>query len=129
VTTASLTDFSDPTPDTPCLTFGKHRGEPLTAIDTSYLEWVRTADRITPDLLAAITAELATRQPKVAVQDRWRAPQGVPADVTEMAKLLVAAGAMELEGIPDYRVGAATALLEWCISAIELESDPGTLVF
>ena len=128
---ASFTSFADPEPEAPCLTFGKHRGVPLTDIETSYLEWVRTADRITPALLTAINAELATRKPKERVQDRWRVPTGTPADVTDLARLLIEAGVEELRAAlgQDYRVDAAAELLKTAVSAIELESDPGTLPF
>jgi hypothetical protein len=125
---ASLTAFAEPAPGEITLSFGKHRGVPLADIESSYLEWVKTADRATPELTAAIDAVLATRKPKT--QDKWRAPQGVPAAVTDMARLLIEAGARELgAALDDWHVGAAEALLKSCVDAIELESDPGTLPF
>lgn len=125
---ASFTAFADPEPEALTLSFGKHRGVPLTQVETSYLEWVRNADRITPALLTAIDAELATRKPKEPILDRWRAVAGTPKDITDMARLLVAAGESELNAaLDDHRVTGAAALLKWCIDMIELESDPGTL--
>jgi hypothetical protein len=126
---ASFLDFANSAPDTPTLTFGKHRGAPLSEIETNYLEWVKTADRITPDMLAAIECELATRQTKVRVQDRWRVPTGVPKEVTDIARLLVECGTAELRAAlgQDFRVDAAAELLKAALGAIELEADPGTL--
>lgn len=130
-TAATFTAFADPEPeDALTLSFGKHRGVPLTQVETSYLEWVRTADRITPALLTAIDAELATRKPKAPVLDRWRAITGTPKDITDMARLLVATGEGELSAaLDDHRVAGAVALLKWCIDMIELESDTGNLPF
>jgi hypothetical protein len=127
---ASLTSFAD-TPEQPdaiCLTFGKYRGVPLSEIETGYLEWVQTADRITPELLTAIKAVLAERKPKTTI-DRWRPPVGTPTDVSDMARLLIEAGEQELRAAlgQDFRVAAAVELLKAALNAIELESDPGTL--
>lgn len=122
---ASLTSF-DSAPEAPCLTFGKHRGQPLTCIESSYLEWVKTADRVTPDLLAAIERELASRAPKSP--DRWRAPTGTSKDTIEFARLIIEAGRQELAAaITDYHIDAAAELLKFCLADVELHSDPGTL--
>lgn len=130
-TSASLIDFAvtDRQPAEVSLSFGKHRGVPLTQVETSYLEWVKTADRCTPDLLAAIDAELATRKPKAPIQDRWRAPSGAQKDVIDMARLLVMAGelAMTDAGITDQALTGAANLLRTCLDDIERASDPGTL--
>ena len=124
---ASFTAFATE-PETLTLTFGKHRGLPLSEVETSYLEWVKTADRITPGLLAAITAELATRKPKA--QDRWRAPQGVSEQTLLLARMIVEAGAMEIgAALSDYHVQQAAELLKHMIDLTALESDPGTLPF
>lgn len=125
-TAASFTTFSDPEPEAPCIAFGKHRGQPLTGIESSYLEWVKTADRVTPDLLAAIERELASRAPKSP--DRWRAPTGTSKDTIEFARLIIEAGHQELvAALTDYHIDAAAELLKFCLADVELHSDPGTL--
>lgn len=122
---ASFTAFTADT-EQPTLTFGKHRGTPLSEIETSYLEWVKTADRITPELLAAITTELATRKPKA--QDRWRAPQGESEHTLLIARLIVEAGAAEIAtALGQYEVTQAKELLKHMIDMTALESDPGEL--
>ncbi len=126
---ASFTDFAQPTAADICLTFGKHRGVPLSQVESSYLEWVKTADRVTPDLLAAITAELATRKPKA--QDKWRAPAGVSETTILMARLIVEAGAVEVGAAVDdaFHLDQARELLKHMLDLTALESDPGTLPF
>lgn len=126
MSTASFTDFTEPGLTLP---FGKYRGVPLNEIETSYLEWVKTADRITPELLTAIEAELACRTPKTP--DRWRAPQGTSQTTLLYARMIVEAGAAELRAAlgMDHQVGAAEELLKFAVAQAELDSDPGTLPF
>lgn len=125
---ASFASFDD----SPTLDFGKYRGQPLTEVETSYLEWVKTADRCSPALRTAIDTELATRTPKKPeIQDRHRAPQGVPKDVIDIARMIVTLGMEQVAAAlgQDYRVGVAEALLKFSLDMTELESDPGTLPF
>lgn len=107
---ASLTDFAD---SGPTLNFGKHRGTPLSEIESSYLEWVKTTDRITPALIAAIDAELATRGPKQ--QDKHTRTAG---DISETGHLyarmiieLGAAAVREACGM-DHHIGEAETFLQ-----------------
>jgi hypothetical protein len=45
--------------------FGKWRGQPLSAIDAGYLDWLlRECTNLRPYLRAAVTAELESRMPK-----------------------------------------------------------------
>jgi hypothetical protein len=129
VRAASFTDFAQPAAADTCLTFGKHRGVPLSQVESSYLEWVKTADRITPDLLAAIDAELATRTKKP--QDKWRAPAGVSETTLLMARLIVETGAAEVgSAVGDaFHVDQARELLKHMLDLTALESDPGSLPF
>lgn len=124
---ASFDSFSDPEPEAVTLTFGKHRGKPLTDIESSYLEWVLTADRITPDLKAAITTALAARAP--AIRDRWKAPSPTSQDVVDLAGLIIETGHKELAeafGLDNDYTQAIT-LLKTLLYTVN--TDDGDLVF
>lgn len=124
---ASFTAFSDPEPEGVTLTFGKHKGVPLNRVETSYLEWVKTADRITPDLKAAIDTELRNRAP--AAPDRYKCPSPVSENVVSLAELIVEAGRSELEAAfgVDQDFQAAVALLKTHLMLVV--TDDGGPVF
>jgi len=48
--------------DAPTMPFGRHKGEPLANVSTGYLTWaLEEAEAVTPELRAAIRAELKAR--------------------------------------------------------------------
>lgn len=125
MSTASFTEFGDAEV---CLTFGKHRGQPLSEIETSYLEWAKNADRMSPDLRAAIERELASRAPKDP--DHWRVAKGLNDATLEYARLIIESGRQELEAaMDDYQIAAAAEFLKACLAQAALDADPGTLPF
>lgn len=119
MTTASLTTFDT----APTLGFGKHRGVPLTEIETSYLEWVRVADRITPDLRTAIDTELATRAPKD--KDRWTYTLGTISEQGHLyARMIIELGAAAVHECAghDHHIGEAETLLQQFVDNALLHS-------
>lgn len=49
--------------DGPVMAFGKHKGKPLTNIETAYLVWaISTCRNMTPNLRSAIQNELYSRE-------------------------------------------------------------------
>jgi hypothetical protein len=102
--TASFTDFA-PAPAARAeytLTFGKHKGLPLSEIDRGYLEWLLEQDLSRrPGLEDAILADLARRGKAIVAQekprDRWTAPSRHDELTMELALMIVEAGTAALK--------------------------------
>jgi hypothetical protein len=53
--------IEDAAPSTPRLWFGKHRGKPLSEIDTGYLQWALRTAKLASGIRQAVEAELRKR--------------------------------------------------------------------
>src|SRR5262245_9236395 len=58
---SSIMDTNNPGGKVPVLYFGKNKGQPLSAIPISYLEWVLWNVKLSSRTRTAIVAELASR--------------------------------------------------------------------
>lgn len=107
--------------------FGKHRGVPLSDIETSYLQWAVTADKMTGELRDAIAAEIAGRKtaaPKTP--DRPRVPSAISEGVQSLAELIVRAGYASLEDSGYPLTNDLAAAYVWLLNHIALtEVDDG----
>jgi hypothetical protein len=63
---------------TPCLWFGRHRGKPLSEVDTSYLKWALATVKLSSGTRRAVEAELASRglTPPASPPKAWAAWMG-----------------------------------------------------
>jgi hypothetical protein len=99
--------------------WGKHRGEPLSEIEASYLLWVlEKADGLTIRLRTAIEHELSRRFPPPATENGQ--PVLLPAEIHPVAEKLIKAGFRQLahEAHPDH--GGSDAEMRCVLAAFEL---------
>jgi hypothetical protein len=102
--------------------WGKHLGDPISEIESSYLCWViDNADHLAPDLKTAITAELRSRfgsppppPPRSAVSP-WRTPCPDPT----LASDIVAAGLRTLAKKHHPDTGGDTTTMQRLNAAAE----------
>jgi hypothetical protein len=57
--------------------FGRHKGEPLSAVPSDYLVWALSTVRMSRGFRAAVEAELAARGVAVPARRPWDEPRGV----------------------------------------------------
>lgn len=108
------------------MSFGKHKGQPITEVPGKDLEFYANWDKIRPEQLAAIQAELARRTSKVAAatgptstKAEWiptpapPVPTGATPARSARALDIIALGQRTLAGLP-YTHDAA----EWLVSLV-----------